>query len=97
MGRLDGKTALITAAGQGIGRATAEMFAAEGARVIATDINADSLAEKISLALSLKVSKRKKMGDYNKKFVSKNFSHNRMCDLTISLYKQCLAEFQRKS
>ncbi|MEJ6690558.1 MAG: SDR family oxidoreductase [Paracoccaceae bacterium] len=45
MGRLDGKTALITAAGQGIGRATAEMFAAEGARVIATDINADSLAE----------------------------------------------------
>lgn len=45
MGRLDGKTALITATGQGIGRATAEMFAAEGARVIATDINADSLAK----------------------------------------------------
>lgn len=45
MGRLDGKTALITAAGQGIGRATAELFAAQGARVIATDVNADSLAE----------------------------------------------------
>ncbi len=45
MGRLDGKTALITAAGQGIGRATAHAFAAEGARVIATDINADSLAQ----------------------------------------------------
>ena len=38
-GRLAGKTALITAAGQGIGRATALAFADEGASVIATDIN----------------------------------------------------------
>jgi len=37
--RLQGKTALLTAAGQGIGRATAEAFVREGARVIATDIN----------------------------------------------------------
>ncbi len=44
MGRLNGKTALITAAGQGIGRATAETFLREGATVIAADINADSLA-----------------------------------------------------
>ncbi len=44
-GRLAGKTALITAAGQGIGRATAELFAAEGARVIASDINDEALAE----------------------------------------------------
>jgi 2-keto-3-deoxy-L-fuconate dehydrogenase len=36
-GRLAGKTALITAAGQGIGRASAELFIAEGAKVIATD------------------------------------------------------------
>lgn len=43
--RLTGKTALITAAGQGIGRATAELFAAEGARVIASDINDASLTE----------------------------------------------------
>ncbi len=39
MGRLDGKRALVTAAGQGIGRASALMMAREGARVIAADIN----------------------------------------------------------
>ena len=44
MGRLTGKTALITAAGQGIGRASAERMAAEGARVIATDVNPDLVA-----------------------------------------------------
>ncbi|HTF85726.1 MAG TPA: SDR family oxidoreductase [Cellvibrio sp.] len=43
MKRLAGKTALITAAAQGIGRAAAELFASEGARVIATDINIDLL------------------------------------------------------
>jgi 2-keto-3-deoxy-L-fuconate dehydrogenase len=42
--RLAGKTALITAAGQGIGRASALAFAREGARVIATDINEAALA-----------------------------------------------------
>jgi 2-keto-3-deoxy-L-fuconate dehydrogenase len=43
--RLAGKTAFVTAAGQGIGRATALAFAAAGARVIATDINEAALAE----------------------------------------------------
>ena len=38
-GRLAGKTALVTAAGQGIGRATAVAMAAEGAQVYATDVN----------------------------------------------------------
>ena len=44
-GRLHGKKALVTAAAQGIGRATAEMFAAEGAEVWATDLNLDKLRE----------------------------------------------------
>lgn len=42
-GRLTGKTALITAAGQGIGRATAMAYATEGATVWATDINPKTL------------------------------------------------------
>ena len=42
--RLEGKTALVTAAGQGIGRASALALAAEGAKVWATDINPDLLA-----------------------------------------------------
>jgi 2-keto-3-deoxy-L-fuconate dehydrogenase len=44
MGRLDKKTALVTAAGAGIGRATATAFAREGCHVIATDIDAARLA-----------------------------------------------------
>jgi 2-keto-3-deoxy-L-fuconate dehydrogenase len=42
-GRLDGKVALITAAAAGIGRAVAQRCVAEGARVIATDRNAQAL------------------------------------------------------
>lgn len=41
--RLQGKTALVTAAGQGIGRASVLAMAAEGAQVLATDVNAQLL------------------------------------------------------
>ena len=44
MGRLEGKTALVTSAGQGIGRATVLAMVAEGAKVTATDIREDTLA-----------------------------------------------------
>ena len=43
--RLKNKNIVVTAAAQGIGRATALMFANEGARVIATDINEKKLSE----------------------------------------------------
>ena len=42
-GRLKGKIAVVTAAGQGIGRAIAEAFVAEGATVWASDVNRDAL------------------------------------------------------
>jgi 2-keto-3-deoxy-L-fuconate dehydrogenase len=48
-GRLAGKTAFITAAGQGMGRAAALAFAREGARVWATDINEPALSEMSAL------------------------------------------------
>ena len=45
MNRLEGKICLVTAAGQGIGKASALAMHAEGAKVIATDINAGALIE----------------------------------------------------
>lgn len=45
MGRLEGKVIVLTAAAQGIGRASALAFAREGAKVIATDINESKLQE----------------------------------------------------
>lgn len=55
--RLEGKIALITAAGQGIGRATVELFAQQGATVYAADINQQSLNElaKIKNVTALKL------------------------------------------
>lgn len=49
-GRLAGKTVLITAAAQGIGRASVELFAREGAHVIATDISKQHLDELAGIA-----------------------------------------------
>ena len=43
-GRLLGKSAVITGAAAGIGRATAELFAREGARLVLADINGDGLS-----------------------------------------------------
>lgn len=49
MGRLDGKSALITGAGSGLGRAMARRFAAEGARVLVTDVNEAAAVETVEL------------------------------------------------
>lgn len=60
-GRLKGKLALVTAAGQGIGRAIAEACIAEGAKVIATDLDASklkSLKKATAFALDVRDSKK---------------------------------------
>jgi NAD(P)-dependent dehydrogenase (short-subunit alcohol dehydrogenase family) len=49
-GRLSGKSALITGAASGIGRASALLFAAEGARIVVCDINADVTDEQAAAA-----------------------------------------------
>jgi NAD(P)-dependent dehydrogenase (short-subunit alcohol dehydrogenase family) len=48
MGRFDGQGVFVTGAGSGIGRATAALFAAEGARVFGVDVNRDGLAETVT-------------------------------------------------
>jgi len=45
MGLLDGKAAIITGSARGIGRATAELFVSEGAKVLINDIDGDVAAE----------------------------------------------------
>ena len=55
--RLQGKLALVTAAGQGIGRAIAEAFTAEGGKVIATDV-ADDKVRDVKAAKSIKLDVR---------------------------------------
>jgi len=55
VGRLTGKRALVTAAGQGIGRASALAMAREGCAVLATDVNPAALAELADAGLEVRV------------------------------------------
>jgi NAD(P)-dependent dehydrogenase (short-subunit alcohol dehydrogenase family) len=58
MGRLDGKVAIITGAGSGIGEATARLMAREGASVVAADLNraeAERVAGELDAAIAVEV------------------------------------------
>ena len=49
MSELDGKAAIVTGAGSGMGRATAALLASEGAKVVVADIDETGAAETVSL------------------------------------------------
>jgi 2-keto-3-deoxy-L-fuconate dehydrogenase len=71
-GRLKGKLALVTAAGQGIGRAIAEMCIAEGAKVIATDLDVSRFKSlKKATAFALDVRDTKKVDALAKEVIKK--------------------------
>jgi NAD(P)-dependent dehydrogenase (short-subunit alcohol dehydrogenase family) len=55
--RLENKVAVITGAGSGIGRASAKLFAKEGARVVVADLNSESGQETYSIRLELETSR----------------------------------------
>ena len=82
-GRLFGKRIVVTAAAQGIGRATAEAMTREGAHVIATDINTDALKNFAGVAMELDVTSNeaisafaKALGPVDVLFNCAGFVHN---------------------
>ena len=80
-GRLDGKNIVVTAAGQGIGKATAIAFSNEGANVFATDINEKTL--KILKDEHLKIDVFK-LDSANKKDVENYFKHMSNIDVLFN-------------
>ena len=61
---------------------------------LAEPVKVESLAEKISMALSLKKNNREKISKFSKNAVSNSFSHDRMCTDTLSIYKKCILEYK---
>ncbi len=61
---------------------------------LAHPLNPKSLAEKIDLALNLKNNQRRKISKLAKINVERNFTHVKMCDLTLKLYKKCINEHE---
>jgi len=79
--RLEGKSAVITGAANGIGRATAVVFAAEGARIVATDIDADGLESLRSELEAAGAACATVVGD-----VSQDTDARRMIDAAVERY-----------
>jgi NAD(P)-dependent dehydrogenase (short-subunit alcohol dehydrogenase family) len=79
--KLDGKVALVTGAGSGIGKATALLFAEEGAKVVASDIDASRLEELAKEAKAAGHDITTIVSD-----VSKRDDDEKMVDTTIDTY-----------
>jgi NAD(P)-dependent dehydrogenase (short-subunit alcohol dehydrogenase family) len=79
--RLEGKSAVITGAANGIGRATAVVFAAEGAQIVATDIDADGLESLRSELEAAGAACATVVGD-----VSQDTDARRMIDAAVERY-----------
>ena len=82
-GRLEGKVAIITGAADGIGRATAVLFAREGAKMALADVNIDGLKETFEL-----VKKQSGKAITKKVDVSVEQEVKELVDLTIQTYSQ---------
>lgn len=59
MGLLDGKIAVVTGSGRGIGSASARLFAAEGVRVVVTDVDNAPAEETAGMIVSAKITERR--------------------------------------
>jgi meso-butanediol dehydrogenase/(S,S)-butanediol dehydrogenase/diacetyl reductase len=81
LGRLDGKVALITGAGSGIGRASALLFAKEGCKVVVVDVVEEAGKETVSMI-------KESGGDaiFLKADVSKAFDSKRVMKATVAKY-----------
>ena len=90
--RLDKKNIIVTAAAQGIGRATALKFANEGAKVLATDINEDKLND---LKNENKSIQTMKLDSTNKKDVETFCSSIDKIDVLFQDYRFIKGEFDR--
>ena len=73
MGRLDGKVAVVTGAGSGIGRATSVLFAREGARLLVADQNADGVKETAALIAESGGTAQAMVGDAGSEAAVKGF------------------------
>ena len=71
-----------------VGLPLALAFSKKGIKVIGYDTSLKRIA-----GLQKSIDKN---GEFSKKNVSKNFSHDKMCKLTLSLYKRCLAEYKQQ-
>jgi len=89
-GMLEGKVALITGGGRGIGRQTALLFAREGARVVVADLSADGAKETVGLI--------EKAGGQTTSVIAKPDDITAMMDRTVEIYGRldCVQQCRRQ-